>query len=187
MRIAIDIDSTLHHYWDQFRLVAQELHGVDLSYEGQTTWGITRLEHEQAAACVARTHEADIVAGGVPYPHAVETVSGWHADGHFIHITSHRHPDAHDATVAWLDAIGLRYDELYCSYDKIARCREIKIDLLIDDSPDNLQRALEEGIAGATITHPWNADVLAREPGIVAAADWPGLAAALAPRLARAA
>ena len=187
MRIAIDIDSTLHHYWDQFQRVAQELHGVALPYEGQTTWGLTRLEHEQAVACIARTHEADVVATGVPYPHAVETVNGWHADGHFIHITSHRSTDAHDATIAWLDAIDLRYDELYCSYDKISRCREIGIDLLIDDSPVNLQHALEHAIGAATITHPWNADVLAREPGIVAAADWPGLGAALAPWLARAA
>ena len=187
MRIAIDIDSTLHHYWDQFRAAAQELHGVELPYEGQTTWGITRLEPEQARACIVHTHQAHIVATGVPYDHAVETVNAWHAGGHFIHITSHRHPDSHDATVAWLNTIGLRHDELYCSFDKISRCREIGIDLLIDDSPVNLQRALEAGIAGATIAHPWNRDVLAREPGIVAADAWPELAAALTPWLARAA
>ena len=27
---------------------------------------------------------------GVPYPGAVEVVNRWHADGHFIHVTSHR-------------------------------------------------------------------------------------------------
>ena len=46
--------------------------------------------------------------------------------------------DAHDATARWLDAIGLPYDELYCSCDKVARCGEIGIDVLIDDSPVNL-------------------------------------------------
>ena len=30
MRIAIDIDSTLHHYWDQFSAAAMELHGGEL-------------------------------------------------------------------------------------------------------------------------------------------------------------
>ena len=39
------------------------------------------------------------------------------------------------------DTIGLPHDELYCSDDKIARCLEIGIDVLIDDSPVNLVRA----------------------------------------------
>src|SRR4051794_29591568 len=37
-RIAIDIDSTLHDYWRQFREVAQRRTGVDLPYEEQTDW-----------------------------------------------------------------------------------------------------------------------------------------------------
>ena len=76
----------------------------------------------------------------------------------------------------WLDAIGLAHDELYCSYDKIARCRELGIDLLVDDSPVNLERALEEGIIGATIVHPWNRE-LSRPDDVIAAEDWPGLQA----------
>ena len=184
MRIAIDIDSTLHHYWDQFAAAALKLHAVELPYEGQTTWGITRLDQDDAYACVQHTHLAETIATGVPYSGAVATLRGWHEAGHFIHITSHRDPAAHAATMAWLDAVGFAYDELYCSYDKIARCKEIGIDLLIDDSPVNLERALEAGIAGATITHPWNRDVLAREPAIAAAADWEGLATLLDPWLA---
>ena len=59
-----------------------------------------------------------------PYPGAVEAVRAWHAAGHFIHITSHRadglptrRPSAGCARIE------LPYDELYCSYDKVARCR----------------------------------------------------------------
>ena len=62
-------------------------------------------------------------------------------------------------TSEWLDQIGLPHDELYCSYDKIARCVEIEIDVLIDDSPVNLARAVEVGITAATLEHPWNRDV----------------------------
>ena len=141
MRIAIDIDSTLHHYWDQLAGVAARRFGVDLPYESQTSWRIERLESEQARACVEETHGAEFVAAAVPYPGAVETVNAWHAAGHFIHITSHRAVAAHDATAAWLDAIGLAHDELYCSYDKLARCQEIGIELLVDDSPVNLAGA----------------------------------------------
>ena len=186
MRIAIDIDSTLHQYWDQFSAVVRRRYGVELPYEGQSTWAIGRLEPEQVHEAVLETHGPEFVAAAEPYPGAVDAVNAWHADGHFIHITSHRATDAHDHTIEWLDAIGLRYDELYCSYDKISRCREIGIDLLVDDSPVNLERALDAGMLGATILHPWNREVVA-ERDIVAADDWAGLAAALTPLLTPAA
>jgi uncharacterized protein len=89
---------------------------------------------------------------------------------------------AHDATAAWLDRIGLPYDELYCSTDKVSRCREIGIDLLIDDSPVNIQRAIDAGMAVATIEHPWNRDVCEDED-VVSGADWTELRRALAPML----
>jgi len=174
VRIAIDIDSTLHHYWDVLSDAAYRRFGIDLPYEEQFTWGITRLRPEQLALCIAATHCEAAILASEPYPGAVEAVNRWHAAGHFIHITSHRPATAHDATVRWLDRIGLAYDELYCSEDKVARCCEIGIDLLIDDSPFNLARAIERGIAAATIEHPWNQDVVEDE-GILAAPDWPAL------------
>jgi hypothetical protein len=183
MRIAIDIDSTLHHYWPLLSAAAKRRFGIDLPYDRQFTWAITRLREEQLRVCVQDTHSDDAIANATPYPHAVETVNGWHEAGHFIHVTSHRTTEAHDATARWLDRVGLPYDELYCSYDKVSRCVEIGIDVLIDDAPANLTRARERGIVGATLRHPWNADVCATE-GVVCADDWPGLAQALAPLLA---
>jgi uncharacterized HAD superfamily protein len=182
MRIAIDIDSTLHHYWDVFEQIVRERHGVELPYEEQVTWGITRLDPALVAECVAETHTEEYVLSSEPYPHAVETVAAWHERGHYIHITSHRSVDSHDVTARWLDRIGLPFDDLYCSYDKVTRCVELDIDLLIDDSPVNLDRASEHGIAGATIIHPWNRS-LAGRPDIVVAPDWRSLARALEPKL----
>jgi hypothetical protein len=184
MKIAIDIDSTLHHYWDRLSAAAQRRFGIDLPYEEQFTWGITRLKPEQLELCILETHCDSAILGGEPYPEAVETVNAWHEAGHFIHITSHRAETCHTATAAWLDRIGLRYDELYCSYDKVSRCTELGVGLLIDDSPINLQRALAEGMAGATIVHPWNEEVCETED-VVAARDWAELRAKLAPMLDR--
>jgi len=181
VRIAIDIDSTLHHYWDQFADAARRRYGVVLPYERQT-WRIDALAPDEVAACVADTHRDEIVLASEPYPGAVEAVTRWGAAGHFIHITSHRDPTAHDASAAWLERIGLPYDELYCSYDKVTRCREIGIDLLVDDSPVNLARALDAGMAGATIRHPWNVELC--DSGAVVGADtWPELERALAATL----
>ena len=183
MRIAIDIDSTLHHYWPLLSAAAKRRFGVELPYDRQFSWEITRLREEQLRVCVDDTHSDEAIAKAEPYPHAVETVNGRHEAGHFIHVTSHRAEHCHPATKQWLDRIGLQYDELYCSYDKVGRCSEIGIDVLIDDSPVNIERAIEAGIATATIRHPWNADV--RDvPGIVTAAGWEELDRLLAPVLA---
>jgi uncharacterized HAD superfamily protein len=183
MRIAIDIDSTLHHYWDVLSDAAQRRFGVDLPYEEQLTWGITRLKPEQLELVIRETHCEETIFASAPYSGAVETVNRWHSAGHFIHITTHRAPEAHGATARWLEHIGLQYDELYCSDDKVTRCQEIGIDLLIDDSPENLLRAIEAGITTATIAHPWNQDVV-EEEGLIAADSWAALATELEARLA---
>ena len=182
MRIAIDIDSTLHHYWDVLSEAAQRRFGIDLPYEEQYTWGITRLRDDQLAVVIAETHSTEAIMSGRPYPQAVETVRAWHEAGHYIHITSHRSAGSHAATSAWLESIGLPYHDLHCSYDKVARCRELEIDLLIDDAPGNLQAALAAGMAVATIEHPWNEDVRETE-GVISAPDWHGLAVHIAPLL----
>ena len=90
VRLAIDIDSTLHPYWDQLAEIAQRRFGVELPYETQYTWAIDRLEPEQLKACVDETHRAEHVLAAEPYPGAVEAIQRWHEQGHFIHITSHR-------------------------------------------------------------------------------------------------
>jgi uncharacterized HAD superfamily protein len=181
VRIAVDIDSTLHHYWDQFREAARRRFGVELPYEDQL-WEIDRLRPEQVRVCVAETHKDERILAAEPYPGAVEAIRGWHEAGHFIHVTSHRTIEAHDATERWLEQIGLAYDELYCSFDKVSHCRAIGIELLIDDSPVNLEAAVDAGIRAATLGHPWNRDIC-EEEDIVCAPDWKGLARALEPLL----
>jgi uncharacterized protein len=181
VRIAIDIDSTLHHYWDQFEAAAKRRFGVELPYEDQL-WHIDRLRPEQVKACVEETHSEAQILAAEPYPGAVETVRAWKEAGHFIHITSHRDTAAHGATARWLQEIGLPYDELYCSFDKVSHCRAIGIELLIDDSPVNLEAAVDAGIRGATLSHPWNREICEVED-IVCASDWRGLARALEPIL----
>lgn len=178
MRLAIDIDSTLHHYWDQLDRISRKRFGVALPYEDQVEWGITTLRDEQLRAAVAETHKEEHVLSAQPYEGAVETIARWHEKGHFIHITSHRSTEAHACTITWLEQIGLPHHELYCSYDKISRCQEIGIDVLIDDSPINLQRAVDSGITGATLVHPWNRELCETED-IVCGKDWPELAAKL--------
>ena len=183
-RIALDIDSTLHHYWDLFEDLAMERFGVALPYAEQWTWGTDALDAEKLRALVMETHAEENVLAAEPYPHAVETVRDWHARGHWIHVTSHRADTARTATETWLDRIGMPYDDLHCSYDKVTRCVELGIHVLVDDSPVNLVHAREAGIVGATIVHPWN-EPLVDQDGIVGGRDWIELRERLDPILER--
>ena len=182
MRLAIDIDSTLHHYWDILSEVSLRRFGIELPYDEQFTWGITRLRPEQLALCIEESHSDERILAGRPYQGAVEAVSRWHEEGHFVHITSHRATDRKEVTEAWLQRIGLPCDDLHCSYDKVSRCVELEVDLLIDDGPLNLTAALAQGIAAATIRHPWNRDVC-EEEDVLCARDWPELERLLEPLL----
>jgi hypothetical protein len=180
MRIAVDIDSTLHHYWDVLSDVSVQRFGVELPYDEQLTWGLTRLRPEQFALCVKESHSEARILAGVPYPGAVETVRDWHERGNFVHVASYREVACQQATAAWLRSIGLPFDDLQCSQQKIERCVELGIDLLVDDSPMSILGALEHGIVAATIVHPWNEEVC-EEEDVICARDWYELARLLAP------
>ncbi|MFZ1154301.1 MAG: hypothetical protein WAN93_05290, partial [Solirubrobacteraceae bacterium] len=125
----------------------------------------------------------ELILAGRPYPGAVDTIRAWSEEGHFIHITSHRSTACASATAQWLANLGLPVDDLCCSYDKITRCVELDIDVLIDDSPLNISAAIECGIATATILHPWNTELCEVED-VLGANDWHELAHLLAPVLA---
>ena len=182
MRIAIDIDSTLHHYWDQLEAAAKRRFGVELPYAEQL-WTIDRLRPEQVKACVAETHtrRADprrrALSGRRRDRPRVEGGRALHP-----HHLAPRPPAPTTPPRSGWSAIGLPYDELYCSWDKVARCREIGIELLIDDSPVNLLAAVDAGLRAATLAHPWNREIC-EEEDIVCAPDWPALARALEPVL----
>src|SRR6266480_4720756 len=182
-KIALDIDSTLHHYWDLLQRVARERYGVDLPYEEQREWGITALERDALIHCVEETHSDENIEAAVPYPGAVQTVRDWHDAGHWIHVTSHRRQSTGPATARWLETIGMPCDDLHCSFDKVSRCVELKIDVLVDDSPVNIARARDNGILAATIIHPWN-EQLVEEDGVIAGRNWPELRLNLKPFLA---
>ncbi|MHB1467994.1 MAG: hypothetical protein ACYCU0_02545 [Solirubrobacteraceae bacterium] len=182
MRIAIDIDSTLHHHWEVLSRVSVRRFGVELPYEEQVSWGRTRLRADQFALCVEESHSEERILAGVPYAGAVETIAGWHREGHVIHVVSDRGEEKREATERWLQRIGVPFERLHCSPQKVARCAEHDVELLIDDNPIDLRSASERGIAVAAILHPWNEDVC-EEEGLIAAREWAELRAAVQPLL----
>ena len=126
MRIAIDIDSTLHHYWDQFSALAAAPLRRRPALRAPAHLARSRSSSPSRSAGSSReTHGATLIAAAEPYAGAVEAVNRWHAAGHFIHITSHRSADAHDATARWLDGDrpGARRPLLLDGQDRAAAAR----------------------------------------------------------------
>ena len=110
--------------------------------------GASPRSSASADRCLEETHSDRNIEEAVPYEGAVDAVRRWHEAGHWIHVTSHRRESCAPATTRWLDAVGIPFDDLHCSFDKISRCVELDIDLLVDDSPVNITRAREQGNAG---------------------------------------
>ena len=140
MRLAIDIDSTLHPYWDQLAEIAQRRFGVALPYERQFTWAIPQLEPEQLQRSSRRPTAREQRARRRAVSRRGRDDHRWHEQGHFIHITATAPSTRTPTPRSGWTQIGLPHDELYCSDDKISRCVELEIDVLIDDSPVNLRK-----------------------------------------------
>ncbi len=183
MLVAIDVDSTLHDYWEQFSTAAYELHGVDLPYERQLAWRVDALSPEQVRQVVEATHADALIEAAIAYEGAAAAIQRWKGQGHEILITTHRRPEAHDVTAKWLHEQGIPFDGLRCGWKKVDHCSDVGVALLIDDAPENLEGALSRGIAVATIRHPWNRDLLEARPEITHGDDWAVLAERLEPLL----
>ena len=177
MRIAIDIDSTLHHYWDVLSRAARDRFGVDLPYDSADHLG----HHAPEAAPGPGLCRGHAPRRGDPRRDALSRCGG---DGPRVARGRPLHPHheppgrvgrGRDRDVAAARS-GCPTTSCTARMDKIARCREIGIDLLVDDSPVNIARAVDAGIAVATISHPWNRDVCEDED-VICAADWAELAA----------
>ena len=180
MRIAIDIDSTLHHYWDQ--LVGRRAAPL------RRRAARTRSRSRGRSRCCAPSRCAPCVRGDAlarrtcspPSPTRARSRPSAPGTRPATSSTSPRtaRPTRHAATARWLERIGLPYDELYCSYDKVARCREIGIDVLIDDSPvqprARARRRHDRGDAAASL-EPRAVRDRGRD---LRATDWPELARA---------
>ena len=150
--VAATVSTACHEHRDRHRLHAAPLLGPALGRRAaplRHRAARTRTRSPGGSRCCGpsrsarasrrRTREARVLAAE-PYPGAVEAVARLARGGplHPHHLAP-RHRRRTTSTERWLTRIELPYDELYCSYDKVARCREIGIDVLIDDSPVNLE------------------------------------------------
>lgn len=90
-----------------------------------------------------------------PYPEARNLLLTLRENDYHITIASHRSADCRRQTERWLEKHGLVYDVLHLSYHK-TRLFNMSTDIVVDDYPQVLERAVESGARATGLLFPWN-------------------------------
>lgn len=178
-KILVDIDSTLYDAGRLFVKYFAKLHGIKIParIESWDFWQDYISAEEFKTLIRLYYHSPKEILAAKPFPGAVEAIADWYSEGRQIYIVSDRDPSTSDATKEWLRRIGLPYHRIILRnpIDKVEYALAHKIDLVIDDKPETIERSAEAGLAVASLIYRYNREVLARHPEVVAASSWPVL------------
>lgn len=163
MKVGVDLDGVCYDFAGSLRAYLDTLGGLPHGYPEPTRWefyedwgfdlqGFLSLCHDGVDAGV-------IFSYGEPYPNTAEAFAWIKAAGHSIHIVTDRSFGANGAseaaTRAWLDCHGLPFDSLTFSPDKTI----VRLDVMVDDKPENYAALTAAGVDAWLLTRPWNKHV----------------------------
>ena len=158
-RAIIDIDNTLWHFCDA--LYAQ-LRRVNESFPAPDSWThwdlwegyCTEDDFYNAVNAIHLNQHSESL---LPYPEAQDFLINLKDNGYHITIASHRSPDYRKQTEKWLEKHGLVYDELHLSFHK-TELFDMSTDVVVDDAPQVLEKAVQNGVMAMGLLFPWNRD-----------------------------
>lgn len=183
----MDVDDVVSKTTDTYARTVYEEFGKAVRFEDLTvfdlrvSFGLTDNEFHYFFDLV---HDPDRLMGYDAVDGAVETLAAWKDRGHAIDIVTGRPTSAMEATLAWLDAHQVPFDEFIMvdKYNRPGNDLSIAVskaelsarpyDLAVEDSADMAMfLAGEMGVATALISRPWNLSCPAR-PGIFRCDHW---------------
>jgi uncharacterized protein len=152
----IDIDNTLWQFSDAFYLEIKKING---NFPTPDQWSTVNIWEgycsvEDFIAAINSIHYNQDRDQYQPYPESQDFLSSLKEQGFHIILASHRVPVTRHPTERWLARHNLPYDELHLSLDKTILFP--KADVIVDDSPLTLEKAIESGMLGAGLLFPWN-------------------------------
>jgi len=152
----IDIDNTLWQFCDAFYL---EMKKINKNFPAPDLWSSSSFWEEYCSesefmASINLIHYNQDSEQYRPYPEARNFLSTLREQGFYTILASHRLADTRQATEAWLKRHGILYDELHLSFDKTVLFNGA--DVVVDDIPETLKKAVEHGALGAGLLFPWN-------------------------------
>lgn len=153
-RIIVDIDNTLWHLapelWEQLKKVNPEMPPPEEWNSRQSIERFMPIKEFFRVLKEIHMHQETYP----PFPESQFFLRSLKERGFHIIIASHRHQETLGPTVNWLHKNQLRFDEVHLSYDKSVLFPESLA--LVDDSPINLDKAVQAGILGTGLLFPWN-------------------------------
>lgn len=152
----IDIDNTLWQFCDAFYL---ELVKINRDFPTPDLWTYPGFWEDYCSesdfmAAINYIHYNQASEQYQPYPEAKSFLSSLRAQGFYTILASHRLADTRYATESWLKRHELAYDELHLSLDKTILFN--RADVVVDDIPETLKKAVEYGALGTGLLFPWN-------------------------------
>jgi hypothetical protein len=153
----IDIDNTLWQFCDAFY---EELRKINANFpipENWTRWDLwegycTELDFSKAINTIHADQDNERFQ---PYPEAKGFLFALRQNGYHITIASHRDPIYRIPTEKWLNRHGLLYDALHLSHHKTDLFNR-STDVVVDDAPQVLEKAVESGALATGLLFPWN-------------------------------
>lgn len=169
LRIGTDLDGVTYDFVESFRRYLTTWRAFRrTTLPEPTTWAMWDswpMTKDEWRTYFRDGIEAGVIFGGgasMAYVGAVEALHDFRADGHTIHIVTHRPPAAEAITVAWLAAANIVHDGLTFSEDKTVE----PVDVMIEDNIDNAVACARAGIAVLLFERPWNTAEWVRRDGV---------------------
>jgi hypothetical protein len=152
----IDIDNTLWQFSDAFYL---ELKKINRNFPTPDQWSTfdfwegycSDADFIAAINTIHRNQDSDRY---LPFPESRGFLSSLKENGFHVILASHRAPETRRPTEQWLARQGLPYDELHLSWDKTVLFP--KANVVVDDAPPTLEKAVQSGALGAGLLFSWN-------------------------------
>ena len=155
MKIGIDIDGVIldsernlkfyAEYWSQFTLNKHRLRDDDVTQENCFDWTEEETDYFYSHYFDELTRKSNLVVG------VKEILTKLKQEGHQLYIVTlrgyYRKQEQLDAQEK-LQELGIEFDQICWSVkDKIGKCKELGIELMIDDNPDNVEQFADENIS----------------------------------------
>jgi hypothetical protein len=156
-RAIIDIDNTLWQFCDAFYVELAKLNKNFPAPDAWTNWDIWEgyCSKQDFYSAVNIVHSNQDSNNYMPYPEAKDFLASLKENDYHITIASHRSPEHRKPTERWLKKHGLVYDDLHLSFSK-TNLFNMYTDVVVDDAPDVLRRAVESGAKAMGLLFPWN-------------------------------
>jgi len=154
----IDIDNTLWQFSD---VLYRELKKINGDFPAPDQWSAFDIWEGYCSEADFFTVITTIHCGQDndryrPYPESKSFLRSLKEHDFRIILASHRIPATRQPTERWLKRHRLPYDDLHLSLDKTVLFN--RADVVVDDAPRTLQKAVECGALGAGLIFPWNRD-----------------------------